>query len=151
MDFLGTQLPIGSGPYGTGVATNGYFGSEGTYFASPTLRTRHMNLKIETPIVDILMGQYWSLFGWQSAYNPNTVEIQGVPGELYSRTTQLRVSKTLKLNPITLEAAIAATRPVQRDSGTPDGQAGLRIAYDDWTGVQTQGSTGTTISPALVV
>ena len=141
MDFLGAQLPVSEAAPVV---------SEGSYFASPVLRTRHMNLKIETPVVDILMGQYWSLFGWQSAYNPNTVEIQGVPGEIYSRTTQLRLSKSLHLDDLTVEAAVAATRPVQRDAGLPDGQAGLRVAYEGWTGTQTQGSTGTTISPISV-
>jgi hypothetical protein len=55
--------------------------------------------------------------------------------------------KTIKVNPVTLEIAVAATRPVQRDSATPDGQGGFRIALDSWTGVQTTGSTGTQISP----
>src|SRR5260221_8983856 len=72
------------------------FGTEGNFFASPNLRVRHFNMKIETPVVDVLLGQYWQLFGWQSAYQPNTVEIQGVPGEIYGRTPQPRVSKTIK-------------------------------------------------------
>jgi len=136
-DFQG-PLTIGTG---TGQV------SEGAFFTSPTVRVRHFNMKIETPVVDILAGQYWQLFGWQSAYQPNTVEIQGVPGEVYGRTPQVRISKTLKADPVTFEIAVAATRPVQRDSGFPDGQGGLRIALDSWTGVQTVGSTGTQISP----
>src|SRR5260221_283185 len=114
------------------------------------MRVRHFNMKIETPVVDVLLGQYWQLFGWQSAYQPNTVEIQGVPGEIYGRTPQLRVSKTIKAQPVTVEIAVAATRPVQRDSGFPDGQGGARIALDSWTGVQTVGATGTQISPLSV-
>lgn len=150
-DFLGTQLPVGAGPYCSGAAcTNPAFGTEGAYFTNPTFRIRHMNLKLETPIVDILFGQYWQLFGWGSNYQPNTVEIQGVPGEVYARTPQLRISKTIKAHPISIEAAIAAVRPFQRDSGTPDGEAGLRFAVDSWTGVQTTGSTGSQIAPASV-
>jgi hypothetical protein len=140
MDFLGTQA-IGTG---TGQV------SEGGFFTSPLLRIRHFNMKIETPVVDFLIGQYWQLFGWQSAYQPNTVELQGVPGELYSRTPQVRISKTIKVNPITIELAVAAARPVQRDSATPDGQGGIRFAVDSWTGVQTVGGTGTTVSPFSV-
>lgn len=139
MDFQGTELPIGS--------TQPYNGSESAFFTSPVMRVRHLNLKVETPVVDILAGQYWSLFGWGSAYQPNTVEIQGVPGEIYARIPQLRISKTIKANPVTLEIAVAATRPVQRDSGTPDGQGGIRFSLDSWTGVQTTGSTGTQIAP----
>jgi hypothetical protein len=135
MDFLGNQ------PAGT---------SESALLASPLLRMRHYNMKIETPVVDVLMGQYWQLFGWQGLYQPNTVEIQGVPGQIYGRTPQVRVSKTLKSDAVTFEVAVAATRPVQRDSGLPDGQGGLRFAINQWTAMQTAGSTGTTVSPASV-
>jgi hypothetical protein len=140
MDFLGTQA-VGTG---TGQV------SEGAFFTSPLLRVRHFNFKVETPVVDFLVGQYWQLFGWQSAYQPNTVELQGVPGELYSRTPQIRISKTVKVNPVTVEVAAAAARPVQRDAATPDGEFGVRFAVDSWTGVQTIGATGTTISPFSV-
>jgi len=96
--------------------------------------------------VDFLFGQYWQLFGFQPYYQPNTVEIQGVAGEVYARTPQIRVSKTVKAYPVTFEIAVAAVRPVQRDSGTPDGEAGLRLALDSVTALQTVGSTGTQIS-----
>jgi hypothetical protein len=150
-DFLGTQLPIASGPYCSGAScTNPAAGSEGSFFTSATFRVRHANLKLETPVVDILFGQYWQLFGWGPGYQPNTVEIQGVPGELYARTPQLRITKTIKTEPVTFEAAIAAVRPVQRDGGLPDGEAGLRLAINHWTAVQTTGSTGTQIAPLSV-
>jgi hypothetical protein len=149
-DFLGTQLPVGSGPYATPAATNPAFGTEAAFFTNPTFRVRHMILKIETPVVDILFGQYWSLYGWQSAYQPNTVELQGIPGELYSRTPQLRISKTVKAYPVTFEIAVAAMRPAQRDSAAPDGQGGLRLALDSWTAAQTIGSSGGQISPLSV-
>ena len=143
MDFLGTQLPIGN---------NGqpYTGTEGAFFTNPTFRVRHANFKIETPIVDILFGQYWQPFGWQSSYQPNTVEIQGVPGELYARTPQVRISRTFKAEPVVVEIAVAAMRPVERDSSAPDGEAGLRLALDSWKGVQTVGATGTQIAPLSV-
>jgi hypothetical protein len=149
-DFLGTQLPVGTGPYSTTAGTNAYFGTEAAYFTNPTFRIRHMLLRLETPVVDILFGQYWQLFGWQSAYQPNSVQIQGLPGEVYSRTPQFRISKTIKADPITFEAAVAAVRPAQRDSGAPDGEAGLRLAIDSWTGVQTVGATGTQTAPLSI-
>src|SRR5438552_3357594 len=79
--------------------------TESATFTSPSFRIRHFNVKLETPIVDVLIGQYWHLFGWQSIYHPNTVEIQGVPGQIYSRTPQIRISKTIKSAPVTLELA----------------------------------------------
>jgi hypothetical protein len=144
-DFLGTQLPVAN-PDPSPTPVNAA-GTEGSFFTSPTLRARHLYLKVETPVVDFLAGQYWTLYGWGPQYQPNTVEIQGVPGEIYSRTPQLRISKTIKADPITLELAVAATRPVQRDSSTPDGQAGIRFSVDSWTGAQTTGPTGSQLSP----
>jgi hypothetical protein len=140
MDFLGTQN-IG---YGAGQVT------ENAFFTSPLPRLRHAMFRIETPVVDFLIGQYWDLFGWQNVYQPNTVEIQGLPGELYSRNPQIRISKTIHASPITLEVAIAAKRPPSRGSEVPEGEGGVRLAVDSWTGMQTVGATGTSIMPASV-
>jgi hypothetical protein len=139
-DFLGNQ----SLGYGAGQV------SESAFFSSPLLRIRHAMLRLETPVVDLLVGQYWDLFGWQGVYHPNTVEIQGLPGELYARDVQLRISKTLHADPVTLEIAVAAVRPPSRGSAMPDFQGGLRVAVDSWTGMQTQGATATAIAPASI-
>jgi hypothetical protein len=156
MDFLGNQLPIGpnnSAPSGTSPA-NGATGNgtdtEAQYFTNPAFRVRHMNIKIETPIVDLLFGQYWQLYGWQQVYAPNTVEIQGVPGQVYSRTPQIRLSKTVKTDSFLFEIAAAAMRPPQRDSGVPEGQAGIRIGTPAWSGLTTGGATGTGIQPLSI-
>jgi hypothetical protein len=143
MDFLGNQPT--TPPGNASIAL-----SESAFFTNPTFRIRHMNLKIETPILDVLIGQYWQLFGWQSTYQPNTVQIQGVPGEIYSRTPQIRLSKTIKTAPVTFEIAAAIMRPPQRDSGYPEGQAGVRLAINKWTGLATTGSTGTAIQPLSI-
>jgi hypothetical protein len=119
--------------------------TESAFFQSPTLRVRHAYLKVETPIVDILAGQYWGLFGWQTYFHPNTVEIQGVPGEVFGRSPQFRISHIFKSAPVNVELAVAAVRPPQRDSGYPDGQAGLRILVNDWKGYRIAGSTGTSV------
>ncbi|HXN31750.1 MAG TPA: hypothetical protein VN894_07815 [Polyangiaceae bacterium] len=145
-DFLGMPSIVGTSA--TAYSISGV--SEGAFGSNPLLRVRHLNLKVETPVVDFLFGQYWQLFGYQPYYHPNSVELQGVPGQLYSRTPQFRISKTVKADPITFEIAVAATRPVQRDTGIPDGQGGIRLAVDSWTGVQTVGATGTQISPLSI-
>ncbi len=119
--------------------------SENQFFASPGLRIRHAYVKVETPVVDVLAGQTWHLFGWQPTYQPNT---QGVPGELFSRTPQVRVSKTFIAKNAQLDLAVAAMRPPQRDSSVPEGEAAIHFAVTDWTGIQTLGATGATIAPA---
>jgi hypothetical protein len=140
MDFLGSQ----SLGYATGQA------SENAFFTSPVMRMRHAYFRVETPFVDVLAGQYWHLFGWQGSYHPNTVEIQGVPGQLYSRTAQVRLSHAFKAHPVTLEIALAAMRPPARTSIIPEGEGGLRFSFDDWTGMQTTGATSTSIQPASI-
>jgi hypothetical protein len=142
MDFLGATLPVGSG--------QPYLGTEAAFFNNPTFRARHAYLKFETPIVDILMGQYWHLYGWGATYMPNTVDIQGIPGEIYNRTTQIRVSHNFKGDVAQVELAAAAMRPPQRNSGTPEGTAGLRLAFPKIGGMQTIGATGTQISPLSI-
>jgi hypothetical protein len=133
MDFTGNQP---SNPPAT---------TEAAFFNNSAFRVRHMAMKLETPVVDLLFGQYWELFGWQSYFHPNTVQIQGVPGEIFSRTPQARVSKTIKTEPVNVDIAIAASRPPQRDAELPDGQAGLRLMVNGWKGLHTAGSTGTSV------
>jgi hypothetical protein len=137
-DFLGY---VPSPSYATGSPT------EATFFTSPSLRLRHAVIRIETPAVDLLLGQYWDLFGWQGVYQPNSVEIQGLPGELYARNPQVRVSKTLAGDSASFEIAIAALRPPSRDSEVPEGQGGVRFALPFWKGVVTNGATATSVMP----
>ncbi|HEX7505654.1 MAG TPA: hypothetical protein VF550_02705, partial [Polyangia bacterium] len=144
MDFLGNQPQGSPSPAGSPAV------SESAYFASPTFRIRHMALKLETPFVDVLAGQYWQLFGWQSNFHPNSVDLQGLPGQVYSRAPQLRLSHTFKTDAVNVEVAVAAVRPAQRDSGLPDGQAGLRLIVNDWKGMRTAGGTGTSVDPASI-
>jgi len=144
MDFLGNQPQGSPSPAGSPAV------SEGAYFASPTFRIRHMALKLETPIVDVLAGQYWQLFGWQANFHPNSVDLQGLPGQVYSRAPQFRLSHTVKSDAVNVEIAAAAVRPPQRDSGLPDGQAGLRLIVNDWKGMRTAGGTGSSVDPASI-
>ncbi len=145
MDFLGNQPGT---PPNTGAAGSM---SEGPFWNNPTFRVRHFILKLDNDYVTLWFGQTWDLIGWQGAFQPNTVEIQGVPGELYSRTPQIRALHAFHFgDDATLEVAVAALRPPQMDSMMPDFQGGLKLTLDKWTGVQTVGATGTGIQPAAV-
>jgi hypothetical protein len=134
-DFMGNQPPNAS---------------EAAFFNNPGLRVRHAMAKVETPYVDLMFGQYWELFGWQGYFHPNSVEMQGVPGQVYSRTVQLRLSHAFKTPLLDVELALAAARPPNRDSGVPDGQGGLRLMLNGWRGLHTAGSTGTAIDRAAL-
>jgi hypothetical protein len=122
-DFAGSQAsPPGS--------------TEAVYFASPLFRIRHAYVKLKSPYVNLLMGHTFDVFGWQSFFDPT-----GLRNQLFSRNPQLRVSR--EFNPagaVTVELAAAAVRPVQRDSGVPDGSAGLRVSFNGWQGIRTPGN-----------
>ncbi len=123
--------------------------TEDATFSAPAVRLRHAYVKFETPLVDVLAGQTHDLFGWGGAgFYPNTVAFLGVPGEIYHRDAQLRVSKVLTGSAATVEVALAAVRPAQRDGEIPDGQGGLRVAFDRWMGGGAQGAGQPTAQPA---
>jgi hypothetical protein len=122
-DFAGSQAsPPGS--------------SEAVYFASPIFRIRHAYAKVQSPYVDLLVGHTFDVFGWQSYFDPS-----GLRNQLFSRNPQLRLSRAF--NPagaVTFEVAVAAVRPVQRDSGVPDASGGLRVSLNGWQGIRTPGN-----------
>ncbi len=134
-DFLGSQLPVNYGTSPTGI-------SEGTYYGSGLLRIRHAALKIESPYVDILMGQYWQLYGWMPLYLPVSVQVPGLPGAPFGRNLQFRVSHTFKTAPVSVEVALAAVRPPARNAEYPDAQGGARLMVNRWRGVSAAGGTG---------
>ena len=139
----------------SGIIEVDFFGNqqsnanEDATFSAPALRLRHAYVKFETPVVDVLAGQTSDLFAWGGAgFYPNTVAFLGVPGEIYHRDPQLRVSKVLSGSWVTFEAAVAAVRPAQRDGEIPDGQGGLRIAFERWLGASGQGASLPKAAPA---
>jgi hypothetical protein len=132
----------------TGTIGNGI--TEGSYFVNPVLRVRHAYFKAETPIVDVLFGQYWHLFGNQPNYVPTVIQWPGLVGELFSRTTQLRISKTIKTKPVTVEIAVAGMRPPQRDSSFPEFEAAFRLSFNKWTAVHTNYMTSTSTMAASI-
>ncbi len=135
---------------GTSSGSTGSY-KESSFWQNPTFRIRHMLLKLDNDIVSMWFGQTWELVGFQSSYHPNTVEIQGVPGQIYSRTPQLRLLHDFKFgDAATLEIAVAALRPPQEDSSIPDLQGGIKLSIDGYKGLQTVGATGTSMQPASI-
>jgi hypothetical protein len=101
--------------------------SERSYYDSPTFRLRHAYLNLDNDYLGVLIGQTDDVFGWQNT-----------PSSTF-RHTQLRLSHTFgKTSAVGLDFAAAALRPAQRDSRTPDAQAGLRFTVNRWKGVYTR-------------
>ena len=122
--------------------------SEIQTFVNDTFRIRHAFTELRSPFINLLFGQYWQLFGWQSYFHPATVAIQGVPGQIYSRAPQIRLSRVFHTAPINIELALAMGRGPQRDSMVPDGQCGVRLLINNWMGVHSIGSTCTAVDAA---
>ena len=152
-------LALSSPSYGriqtSGLVEVDFFGNqasnatEDATFSAAALRLRHAYVKFETPVLDVLAGHTSDLFAWGGAgFYPNTVAFLGVPGEIYHRDPQLRLSKVLSGPSVTFEAAVAAVRPAQRDSEIPDGQGGLRVAFERWRGASAQGASLPKTAPA---
>lgn len=134
-DFFGNQTPPPTG-------------SENAYYDSPLFRIRHAYLKLEGGFVDVLAGQTYDLFGWQNYFFPCSVEFLGLPNMLFSRNAQLRLSRTFGGDrPISVDVAVSAERPVQRDSEIPDLEGGLRISFNGWKGITTPGNVRTVAAP----
>jgi hypothetical protein len=144
---LRLAAPTYAGVRTSGVIEADFFGNQATtasedaLYSAAALRLRHAYVKFETPVLDVLAGLTTDLFAWGGAgFYPSTVAFLGVPGEIYHRDPQLRVSKVISSSAVTFEAAVAAVRPAQRDGEIPDGQGGLRIAFERWRGTSGQGA-----------
>jgi len=122
--------------------------SEAAFYASPLFRVRHAYLKLASPVVDVVAGQTYDVFGWQNSYSPCSVQFLGLPNQLFSRNVQLRASRNFEVSSgISFDVAASAVRPGQRDSGVPDANAGLRFNVDSWKGITTPGNIGTRALP----
>jgi hypothetical protein len=146
--------PEEHGIRGSALIETDFFGpttttEQGTY-SNPVMRIRNAYLRLETPVVDLLIGQTWSLFGWQPVFLLASVQPPGLPGQMFERTTQFKVSKTIKSPSVVTDIAIAANRPPQQDSATPEGVAGIRLSFPTWTGQHTAYMASTTINPASI-
>jgi DcaP outer membrane protein len=105
-----------------------------------SIRLRQYYARLETPIVDLLVGQTFDLFGWGGqGFFPSTPAFLGVMGEVFHRNVQVRLTKVIATAPVNIDIAAAGVRPATRDSGTPDVQAGLKLTINDWQGASAQG------------
>jgi hypothetical protein len=136
VDFFGNQAPTTT---------------EDLSIVAAAVRLRHAWVKFETPVLDVLAGQTHDLFAWGGhGFYPSTVGFLGLPGEIYHRDPQLRLSKKLTSDGMDLEVAAAVVRPAQRDGEIPDFQGGARITWNGWQGASSQGATPARLQPVAI-
>ena len=125
--------------------------SQDQTYTYSSIRLRHYYAKLETPVLDLMVGQYFDLYGWGGqGFFPSTPAFLGVMGEVFHRNVQLRVSKTIGGDSVSLEIAAAAVRPATRDSGVPDVQAGIKLQIKDWQGASAQGPRPARAAPLAI-
>lgn len=131
-DFLGYDpAPNYATPSTTAAPDN----SEFNFYTQPSIRIRHAYLDAQSDGWDILCGQTWTLFGWQSNYFMSTIGVTPYMGVLFERTPQVRVTKTLgEDGGLQLQVAVAALRPEEDASETPNFDGGVRLILGDWKG-----------------
>lgn len=151
---LGVKLatPVFGGIRGNGLVEIDFLGNavaattDAAVFTGAGPRFRHFAITVETPFLDVLVGQWWQLFGWQPNFFPCSVEIQGMVGEPYGRQPQVRLSHLFKSAAVSVEVAAAAGLPPQRDLiHQPDLQGGVRVVLNKRKGVRTSGATSTRV------
>ena len=117
-DFLG---------YDPSVAASGTTNSESSFYSNPTLRLRHAYLSAEKDGLQVILGQTWSLFGWQPAYVLSTVSVAPVTGTLYQRSPRIGAVKTMNVGGENdLQLGLSLQRPSQRDGKIPNVDAAIR-------------------------
>lgn len=114
------------------------------------LRLGHLYVGFETPIVDVLVGRTYGLFGWGGkGFAPTTAAYRSVSGQIYELTPQVRVSHILRTAPVNVEVAAAAVAPPAGNSSV-EWQLGLRLAFKRWRGAAAQGVGPAEIAPVQI-
>jgi hypothetical protein len=146
MDFFGNQPP--NGTYSSNKLAQPI--TEANFLGSGNFHMRHAYLKLESDVLNLLAGQTYDVFGFQNYFFPATTELFPMPNQVFARNPQIRLYQTIKAGPLDIDFAVAAVRPPQRDAVLPSGEAGLLFKVNDWKGLHTPGSLGTTADPLAI-
>ncbi len=131
LDFLGYD-PAPN--YAIASTTAAPDNTEAAFYTQPGIRIRHAYVDAQKDGWDILAGQFWTLFGWQADYLLSTMTPgASVMGELFQRTPQVRVTKTFG-DDTKFQVSVAADRPEESASETPNFDGGVRFLLGDWKG-----------------
>lgn len=132
IDFLGNEPAIGTP--GT---------SNLTLRTSPDARIFQMYFQVESPAIDVKIGQDWSRFGFMSEYSRGQVSVAATPANMFNRWIQASLSKQLTLtDTLSLTPVFSVERPPQPDAGLPSFVAGIQLAHHGMIAPYTGSSTG---------
>ena len=141
MDFLGYEPNVAAGTPAV---------SETGFFSNPAIRIRHAFGTLDDGTWSTLIGQTWSLFGFQPLYVPTTVSVSPGPGMLYSRELQLTEMNTLNGSAGVLVSEISVARPAQRDGQMPNLNAGVKWSFGERRSALNSASGETSLEPLSI-
>jgi hypothetical protein len=119
MDFLGNQPAIGTSTV-----------SEFSQLTGPDARIFQLFFQVETPVVDVKVGQDWSRFGFMSQYSRGQVSTAVAPANMFNRWIQASLSKELRMtDTLSLTPVFSVERPPQANGTLPSFVAGVQLAY----------------------
>ena len=120
MDFLGNQPAIGTSTV-----------NEFSQMTGPDARIFQLFFLLETPVVDVKVGQDWSRFGFMSQYSRGQVSTAVTPANMFNRWIQASLSKQLQLtDSLSLTPVFSVERPPQANGTLPSFVAGIQIAHN---------------------
>jgi hypothetical protein len=140
MDFLGYDPTPSSGSP-----------TDAAFFTNPTLRIRHAYMKADNDDFHVLVGQTWTLFGWDPYYVSATESVAPTGGTIYERTPQILVVKDIHFSDDTfLQAGASMNRPTQRDGEIPDLDLGLKLNFTGRKAAFNAPNNVTKVQPASI-
>jgi hypothetical protein len=120
MDFLGNQPAVG-----TSTVT------EFSQMTGPDARIFQLFFLVETPVIDVKVGQDWSRFGFMSQYSRGQVSTAATPANMFNRWIQASLSKELRMtDTLSLTPVFSVERPPQANGTMPSLVAGVQIAHN---------------------
>ena len=132
MDFLGNQPAIGS----PGMSSL-------TFQTNATPRIFQLYFLVESPAIDVKIGQDWSRFGFMSQYSRGQLSVAATPANMFNRWIQASLSKRLTLtDTLTLTPVFSVERPPQANGTLPSFVAGVQVAHHGLQAPYTGSSTG---------
>jgi hypothetical protein len=132
MDFLGNQPAIGS----PGMSSL-------TFQTNATPRIFQLYFLVESPAIDVKIGQDWSRFGFMSQYSRGQLSVAATPANMFNRWIQASLSKRLSLtDTLTLTPVFSVERPPQATGTLPSFVAGVQVAHHGLQAPYTGSSTG---------
>ena len=147
MDFLNTP---GECQYGGAFPCGNNSGPGLFQFPVPRIRLAFMDISTEH-WGNLLVGQYWSLFGWRPYYMYNSLQIVSGPGSPTAWFPQIRYYRILHFSHGNKsEFATSVMMPPSESTGVPVVIEGLKWANTDWMGEDTLGNSGKGSSPLSI-